>query len=105
MIDPIYGGFTGALKNIATRFKLNKPHTDIKKEAVEARNVELNVNIAENHNDIHHGGSSARGKYRLPNNNFSSDNHIQNNNDNHHNDDHTNSKDDDNKDSLDVDLE
>jgi hypothetical protein len=61
MIDPIYGGFTGALKTIATRFKLGKPPTDIRKEAEDAREIELNVEIGENNNN-----QIERGKYKIP---------------------------------------
>jgi hypothetical protein len=66
LIDPIYGGFTGALKNIAKRFKLNKQPTDIREEA--AREVEVNVNN-DNDNQIE------MGKYKLPSN-TNDDDHI-----------------------------
>jgi hypothetical protein len=68
MIDPIYGGFTGALKNIASRFKLNKPPTDIRQEN---RDVEINVEVGEDNNQIE------TGKYKIPSTHIE-DNHIDN---------------------------
>jgi hypothetical protein len=46
MTDPVYGGFIGAIKKLADRFKLNKPPTDIHQEA--KKEIEINMMVDNN---------------------------------------------------------
>jgi hypothetical protein len=47
MVDYIYGGFTGTVDRLISRFKLRKPATDVRKEehTDKDKDVEINVEI------------------------------------------------------------
>jgi hypothetical protein len=46
MVDYVYGGFTGTVDRLVSRFKLRKPPTDVKKEEHVDKDVEMNVEIS-----------------------------------------------------------
>jgi hypothetical protein len=51
MVNYIYGGFTGTVEKLVSRFKLKKPATDVRKEEHNDKDVEMNVEIHQGQNN------------------------------------------------------